>query len=164
MYPPPLRPPPPQPPAHPPTSYPVPKALTPEVQATRDPSSKKSCQAVYSSTSSHTSSWALELGVSNFTIVLSALALRPLLRLFETSARVRPLLSLVEASARAVTRPLVNLVEASARSETMRLSPRFLSWVAPRACATSARLIARCGGVWRAIAMSLPQGTGRGVS
>ena len=35
-----------------------------------------------------------------------------------------------------------------------RLSRPF-PWVAPRACATSTRLTARCGGVWRATAMSL---------
>eukprot|EP00964_Phaeocystis_antarctica_P084342 scaffold53093_cov81-Phaeocystis_antarctica.AAC.3 len=40
---------------------------------------------------------------------------------------------------------------------------RPFPWVAPRACATSARLMARCGSVWRAMAMSLglPQGTHR---
>eukprot|EP00964_Phaeocystis_antarctica_P115599 scaffold79551_cov62-Phaeocystis_antarctica.AAC.1 len=40
---------------------------------------------------------------------------------------------------------------------------RPFPWVAPRACATSARLTARCGGVWRAMAMSLPQGTHRAL-
>ena len=54
-----------------------------------------------------------------------------------------------------LARPLGRLSEAVDRAELMRLSWPF-TLVAPRACAKSARLTARCGGVWRAMAMSLP--------
>eukprot|EP00964_Phaeocystis_antarctica_P041007 scaffold23460_cov69-Phaeocystis_antarctica.AAC.7 len=50
--------------------------------------------------------------------------------------------------------------EVADRAFMARLRRPF-PWVAPRACATSARLTARCGSVWRAMAMSLPQGTCR---
>eukprot|EP00964_Phaeocystis_antarctica_P108444 scaffold73035_cov68-Phaeocystis_antarctica.AAC.8 len=82
---------------------------------------------------------------------------------------VRPLVKLdVEASARAARAVVMRFSlkletgEASARVEMLRRSPP-LPWVAPRACAKSARLMARCGGVWRAMATSLPQGTHRAL-
>ena len=74
---------------------------------------------------------------------------------------VRLLERLLEARARAATRPRVKLLEASARAEMLRRLPR--SSVAPKACATSARLMARCGGVWRAMAISLPHSRAHGV-
>eukprot|EP00964_Phaeocystis_antarctica_P073578 scaffold45156_cov63-Phaeocystis_antarctica.AAC.7 len=60
---------------------------------------------------------------------------------------------------RLLIRPLGRLNEPV--DSLIRLRRPFPS-VAPRACATSARLTARCGGVWRAMAMSLPQGTHTG--
>eukprot|EP00964_Phaeocystis_antarctica_P005336 scaffold2917_cov59-Phaeocystis_antarctica.AAC.3 len=63
---------------------------------------------------------------------------------------------------RLLIRPLVRLNEPVDRAFMVRLRRPF-PWVAPRACATSARLTARCGSVWRAMAMSLPQGTHRAL-
>ena len=79
---------------------------------------------------------------------------RPLGKLNE--AIDRPLGKLNEAIDRPLGK-LNSLNEVLARDAMLRASWPF-SWVAPRACATSARLTARCGGVWRAMAMSLPQG------
>ena len=61
---------------------------------------------------------------------------------------------------RLLIRPLGRLNEPV--DSLIRLRRPFPS-VAPRACATSARLTARCGGVWRAVAISLPQGTHRAL-
>ena len=104
----------------------------------------------------HTSSWVLDTSTSTAVSTMAGDAfLRPLDGLDDVPLEllVRPLVKLdVEASARAARAVVMRFSlkletgEASARVEMLRRSPP-LPWVAPRACAKSARLMARCGGV-----------------